>query len=104
MVLSLTHLGYNGDTLTEHWLNMLGLTAILVGIVTAIMVGMLTDRIKGNIKMLILALLTGGRITPCFEKFGLKQVSFALPSSVLPLFIITHILHTLKMIPTLSKM
>jgi len=60
MVLSLTHLGYNGDTLTEHWLNMLGLTAILVGIVTAIMVGMLTDRIKGNIKMLILALLTGG--------------------------------------------
>ena len=72
MVLSLTHLGYNGDTLTEHWLNMLGLTAILVGIVTAIMVGMLTDRIKGNIKMLILALLTGGKTIPCITFLALQ--------------------------------
>ena len=81
MVLSLTHLGYNGDTLTEHWLNMLGLTAILVGIVTAIMVGMLTDRIKGNIKMLILALLTGGRTIQYIDKVGLRRLSLALPSS-----------------------
>ena len=60
MVMSLTGLGYNGHTLTEHWVNMLGMTAILVGIVTAIMVGMVTDRIRGNMKILILALLSGG--------------------------------------------
>ena len=60
MVMSLTHLGCNGHTLTEHWVNMLGMTATVVGIVTAIMVGMVTDRIRGNMKILILALLSGG--------------------------------------------
>ena len=60
MVMSLTSLGCNGHTLSEHWVNMLGMTAILVGIVTAIMVGMVTDRIRGNMKILILALLSGG--------------------------------------------
>ena len=61
MVMSLTSLGYNGETLTEHWVNMLGLTAILVGIVTAVTVGTISDRIRGNMKKLILALLTGGK-------------------------------------------
>ena len=61
MVMSLTSLGCNGQTLTEHWVNMLGLTAILVGIITAIMVGMVSDRIRGNMKRLILALLAGGK-------------------------------------------
>ena len=61
MVMSLTHLGCNGQTLSEHWVNMLGLTAIVVGIVTAIMVGMITDRIRKNMKILILALLAGGK-------------------------------------------
>ena len=64
MVMSLTNLGYNGETLTEHWVNMLGLAAILVGIVTAITVGSISDRIRGNMKKLILALLTGGKDTP----------------------------------------
>ena len=63
MVMSLTNLGYNGHNLTEHWVNMLALAAIVVGIVTAIMVGMITDRIRGKMKILILALLTGGKAT-----------------------------------------
>ena len=55
MVMSLTGLG-----LSEQWLNILGLTAIVTGIVTAIMVGMATDRIRGKMKLLILVLLSTG--------------------------------------------
>jgi len=60
MVLSLTGLGEGGETLTEQWINILGLSAILTGTVVAIMVGMATDRMKGKMKILILALLGGG--------------------------------------------
>ena len=68
MVMSLTSLGCNGHTLSEHWVNMLGMTAIVVGIITAIMVGMITDRIRRNIKIIILALLTGGNRSFQIEK------------------------------------
>ena len=51
MVVSLTRVGYGGECLTEHWVNYLGLTAIVVGTLVAITVGMATDRIKGRMKV-----------------------------------------------------
>ena len=51
MVVSLTRVGYGGECLTEHWVNYLGLAAIVVGTLVAITVGMATDRIKGRMKV-----------------------------------------------------
>ena len=76
MVMSLTSLGCNGHTLSEHWVNMLGMTAIVVGIITAIMVGMITDRIRRNIKIIILALLTGGILTEVFKSRKVWKIIF----------------------------
>ena len=47
----MTRVGYRGECLTEHWVNYLGLAAILVGTLVAITVGMATDRIKGRMKV-----------------------------------------------------
>ena len=60
MVMSLTKIGYNGQCLTEHWVNYLGLTSVLVGTLVAICVGMATDRIRGKMKLTILSLLVAG--------------------------------------------
>ena len=69
MVMSLTRICYDGECLSEHWVNYLGLVAIVVGTMVAIMVGMLTDRIKGNMKVTILGLLiTGNRINRYQQK------------------------------------
>ena len=61
MVMSLTKIGHNGQCLTEHWVNYLGLVAILVGTMVAICVGMATDRIRGKMKITILTLLVAGK-------------------------------------------
>ena len=60
MVMSLTKIGYDGQCLTEHWVNYLGLTSVLVGTLVAICVGMATDRIRGKMKLTILSLLVAG--------------------------------------------
>ena len=60
MVMSLTKIGYEGECLTEHWVNYLGLTSVLVGTMVAICVGMVTDRIRGKMKITILGLLVLG--------------------------------------------
>ena len=60
MVMSLTKIGYEGECLTEHWVNYLGLTSVLVGTAVAICVGMVTDRIRGKMKITILGLLVLG--------------------------------------------
>ena len=39
----------------------MGLSAIIVGTMVAILVGMITDRIKGKMKITILALLIAGK-------------------------------------------
>ena len=61
MVMSLTSIGYEGECLTEHWVNYLGLTSVVVGTMVAICVGMATDRIKGKMKITILGLLVLGQ-------------------------------------------
>ena len=48
--------------LTEKWVNMLGIIAVLVGTAVAILVGMATDRIKGYMKVTIMALLILGKL------------------------------------------
>jgi len=60
MVVSLTKVGHGGECLSEAWVNTLGMVAVVVGTVVAILVGMATDRIKGNMKITILGLLTAG--------------------------------------------
>jgi len=60
MVVSLTKVGYGGECLSEAWVNTLGMVAVVVGTVVAILVGMATDRIKGKMKITILGLLTAG--------------------------------------------
>ena len=59
--MSCYRIGYDGECLTEHWVNYLGLSAIIVGTMVAILVGMITDRIKGKMKITILALLIAGK-------------------------------------------
>ena len=44
-----------------HWVNCLGITSVVVGTMVAICVGMVTDRIKGKMKVTILGLLVLGR-------------------------------------------
>lgn len=60
MVVSLTKVGYHGECLSEVWVNQLGMVAVVVGTAVAILVGMATDRIKGKMKITIIALLTAG--------------------------------------------
>jgi len=60
MVVSLTKVGYGGECLSEAWVNTLGMVAVVVGTVVAILVGMATDKIKGKMKITILSLLTAG--------------------------------------------
>jgi len=62
MVMSLTKIGYDGQCLTEHWVNYLGLVSVLVGTMVAIAVGMATDRIRGKMKITILSLLVAGGV------------------------------------------
>merc|ERR1719228_2432987 len=63
MVISLTKVSWGSEFLTENWVSHLGLVAILVGTLTAIMVGTATDHIKGWLKTtIILLLITGGVI------------------------------------------
>ena len=70
MVMSLTSIGYEGECLTEHWVNYLGLTSVVVGTMVAICVGMATDRIKGKMKITILGLLVlGQKSRKCFRSF-----------------------------------
>ena len=66
MVMSLTKIGYGGECLSEHWVNYLGITSVLVGTAVAICVGMVTDRIKGKMKITILGLLVLGMIMKSF--------------------------------------
>ena len=60
MVVSLTRLGQHGHCLTQTWVNNLGVVAVLVGTATAIAVGALSDRVRGRVKLAVLALLTTG--------------------------------------------
>lgn len=69
MVMSLTKIGYGGECLSEHWVNYLGITSVLVGTAVAICVGMVTDRIKGKMKITILGLLVLGMILKRFCSF-----------------------------------
>ena len=69
MVMSLTKIGYEGECLSEHWVNYLGITSVLVGTAVAICVGMVTDRIKGKMKITILGLLVLGMIMKGFFLF-----------------------------------
>ena len=69
MVMSLTKIGYEGECLSEHWVNYLGITSVLVGTAVAICVGMVTDRIKGKMKITILGLLVLGMIMKGFFSF-----------------------------------
>ena len=73
MVMSLTRIGYGGECLTEHWVNYLGLTSVVVGTMVAICVGMVTDRIKGKMKITILGLLVLGMIMKAFSLFTLSH-------------------------------
>jgi len=60
MVISLTKVSWGNDFLTENWVSHLGLVAVLVGTLTAIMVGAATDHIRGYIKTTIIVLLAAG--------------------------------------------
>merc|ERR1711915_129284 len=62
MVLSLTKVGYNGECLSEVWVNHLGMVAVVVGTAVAILVGMATDRIRGKMKFTIITLLIAGGV------------------------------------------
>jgi len=62
MVVSLTKIGENGECLTEKWVNMLGIVAVLVGTAVAILVGMATDKMKGHMKITIIVLLAIGGV------------------------------------------
>jgi len=66
MVVSLTKTGMDGECLTERWVNMLGIVAVLVGTGVAILCGMATDKIKGNMKRTIVSLLAAGGVTFTF--------------------------------------
>ena len=62
MVINMTEVcSRAGDCLTQHWVNYLGITSVVVGTMVAICVGMVTDRIKGKMKVTILGLLVLGR-------------------------------------------
>ena len=73
MVMSLTKIGYEGECLSEHWVNYLGITSVLVGTAVAICVGMVTDRIKGKMKITILGLLVLGMIMKSHFSFTLSH-------------------------------
>merc|ERR1719291_1357063 len=75
MVMSLTSIGDEGECLTEHWVNYLGLTSVVVGTMVAICVGMATDRIKGKMKITILGLLVlGGLMFTLLTLISLKVI------------------------------
>lgn len=77
MVVSLTKVGYNGDCLSEHWVNHLGMVAVVVGTAVAILVGMATDRIKGKMKITIIFLLTaGGSMFTILSLISLQVIVF----------------------------
>jgi len=77
MVVSLTKVGQGGECLSEQWVNMLGLVAVLVGTMVAIMVGMVTDRIKGKMKVTIVSLLVlGGLLFTTLSLISLQVIRF----------------------------
>jgi len=77
MVISLTKVGHDGSCLSEHWVNYLGLVAVLVGTMVAILVGMATDRIRGKMKMTIVILLTmGGLMFTTLSLISLEIIRF----------------------------
>jgi len=81
MVISLTKVGHDGSCLSEHWVNYLGLVAVLVGTFVAILVGMATDRIRGKMKISIVILLTmGGLMFTTLSLISLQIIQF--PSMV----------------------
>jgi len=76
MVISLTKVSWGSEFLTENWVSHLGLVAILVGTLTAIMVGTATDHIKGWLKTtIILLLITGGVIFSLLSLVTLQVVT-----------------------------
>jgi hypothetical protein len=71
MVISLAGLGRDGgqQSLSETWVNVLGIVAVLVSAVVSILVGMANDMIKGQLKATILGLLSSGGLV-----FGLLSL------------------------------